>query len=203
MDNILLWYATRASGLVALLLLTLVVLLGILGVLRFGSRSGQRFAVAALHRNISLVTVAFLAVHITSSVVDTFVEIDWPDAVIPFGSAYRPVWLGLGAAAFDLLVALIVTSLLRPRISQRLWRRVHWAAYAMWPLALAHSLGTGTDSGGGWSLALVLGCLGVVLVAAAARLVAGRAAASPDAVSGAEPLPGRPAADRIAARQAP
>ena len=178
MNNILLWYATRASGLVALLLLTLTVILGILGSLRAATRSWQRFAVAAIHRNVSLLTLAFLAVHIVSSVIDTFVEIDWPDAIIPFGSAYRPVWLGLGTTAFDLLVALVGSSLLRPRINPRLWRAVHWASYALWPLAAVHSLGTGTDSGHGWALLLVLCCFIAVLIAAACRLIAGGDTAS-------------------------
>jgi methionine sulfoxide reductase heme-binding subunit len=202
MENIFLWYASRATGLVALVLLTLVVVLGILGSLRVATRSFQRFAVAAIHRNIALVTLAFLAVHIVSGVVDTFVDINWPDAVIPFGSAYRPVWLGLGAAAFDILVALVITSLLRPRINPRLWRAVHWAAYACWPLALVHGLGTGTDSRSGWPLVLVLTCLGIVAIAVVARLISAREYADGQP-AGQPATAGQAAAGQAPARRSP
>ena len=100
-----------------------------------------------------------------------YAGIGWLDAIIPFGSVYRPLWLGLGAVAFDLMIALIITSLLRPRINVALWRAVHWTSYLCWPLAMTHSLGTGSDTHG-WALLIELGCLGVVGVAGLSRLVA-------------------------------
>lgn len=176
-NNIALWYAARGTGMVALMLLTATVVLGVMGPLRTSTRSLPRFAVALLHRNIALLTLVFLVVHIGSSVVDRYAGIGWMDALVPFGSVYRPFWLGLGAAAFDLLIALIVTSLLRPWINQRLWRAVHWLAYACWPVAMVHALGTGTDAWHGWTLLVTLGCLGAVAVATVIRMVrAGRLA---------------------------
>jgi predicted ferric reductase len=168
-DNIALWYSARACGVVALLLLTASVVLGILGPLRVASPAWPQFTVAGLHRNISLLTAGFLVVHIGSSVVDSYAGIGWWDAVIPFGSVYRPLWLGLGAAALDLLIAVVLTSLLRPRINQRLWRILHWTAYVCWPLAFLHALGAGTDTGGGVWLVLLLLCVGAVAVAGFAR----------------------------------
>jgi len=160
-----LWYLTRATGMVTLVLLTASVALGILGVQRWRSARWPRFLTGGLHRNVSLLSVAFLAVHVVTAVTDSFVTIRWVNVFIPFTGSYRPVWLGLGAVASDLLIALIITSLLRQRLGYQLWRATHWASYACWPLALVHGLGTGTDPRHGWALAVLLGSLAVVCAA--------------------------------------
>lgn len=155
-----LWYASRAAGMLALVLLTGTVVLGALTGGRASSTTWPRFAVAALHRNLSLLTLTFVAVHVATAVIDGYAGIAWLDTVIPFVSVYHPFWLGLGAAAFDLLLALVVSSLLRPRINARLWRAVHWAAYACWPVALLHGIGIGAgDTQSGWGLGVVVACL--------------------------------------------
>jgi len=169
----LLWYSSRATGLVSLLLLTTTVVLGALNGGRFSSAGWPRFAVAAVHRNLSLISVAFLAVHVTTAVVDPYAKIGWGDVVVPFGSVYQPLWLGLGAVAGDLFIALIVTSLLRSRIGARVWRAVHWTGYACWPVAVVHGLGIGgADRGSGWVLALDVFCVTAVLVAVGWRVFA-------------------------------
>jgi len=170
-----LWYLARASGVVSLVLLTGTVLLGILTSFRWSSPKWPRFVVELVHRNLSLLVVVFLAIHIVTVVADPYAPIRWVDAVVPFVSAYRPLWLGFGALAFDMLVALIVTSLLRHRIGYRAWRVVHWFAYACWPVAVVHGLGTGTDTPSGAILLLTLACVGAVLVAGALRLASGLA----------------------------
>ncbi len=164
------WYLTRGSGAVTLALLSLSMCLGITGTVRWRSTRVPRFTVAALHRNLTLLAVAFLGVHIVTSVADSFAPIGLKDAVIPFTSAYRPLWLGLGALAFDLLVALVLTSLLRVRLGHRTWRWTHWLAYACWPLALVHALGTGSDPRASWLQVLALVCVGAVLLALTVRL---------------------------------
>ena len=168
-----LWYASRATGLVCLLLLSASVVLGLLGAGRFSTASWPRFVVGALHRNVSLLIVVFLTVHISTAIIDPYAGIGWISAVVPFSSSYHPLWIGLGAVAFDLLLALIVTSLLRTRLSLRLWRAVHWTAYACWPAALVHGIGIGgTDRTQPWVLALDVVAVGSVLVAFGFRLVA-------------------------------
>jgi sulfoxide reductase heme-binding subunit YedZ len=153
-----LWYASRATGVVSLLLLTAVVLLGVL-VSRQGRLPGlPRFAVTGLHRSLSLLSVAFLGVHVATAIADPYVSIGVAATVIPFVSAYEPFWLGLGAVSVDLIVALIVTSLARARIGRRLWRGLHWLAYAAWPVALAHSIGSSTDMQRGPLLGVAVGC---------------------------------------------
>jgi hypothetical protein len=169
-----LWYLTRGTGFVALILLTASVVLGIAEVTRWTSRRFPRFVTAALHKNISLLVLVFLAMHIITAIVDSFAPIGWLDVVIPFRSPYRPLWLGLGAVAVDLLLALTITSLLRKRIGYRSWRAVHWAAYACWPVAFLHGLGTGSDTSVRWSLLLSLACLAAVVAAVAWRLSTAR-----------------------------
>ena len=160
-----LWYASRATGFVSLLLLTGVVLLGLL-VTTSGRLPGlPRFATTALHRNLSLLSLVFLAVHVASVVIDPYVTINWTQVVVPFGGSYRPFWVGLGTVALDLLLALIVTSLLRVRIGLGTWRAIHWLAYAMWPVAVVHGIGAGTDMRSGWMLATALVLVGLVALA--------------------------------------
>lgn len=159
------WYLARGTGAVSLILLTVSVVLGILGPLRFAAPRWPRFAIDALHRDVSLLVLAVLAVHIITSVLDSFAPIKLTDAVIPFVSAYRPLWMGLGALAFDLLLALVITSLLRRRLGYRAWRAIHWLAYASWPVAVLHGLGTGTDTKIWWMLILTVLCLAAVALA--------------------------------------
>jgi predicted ferric reductase len=162
-----LWYLSRGTGIVALLLLTGAVVLGMLNSGRLTSQRWPRFAISAIHRNVSLLALIFLVIHVASSVIDPYASIHWVDAVLPFGSAYRPFWLGLGALAGDLMLAVLVTSLLRARIGYRVWRFVHWLSYAMWPIALVHGIGTGiTDDQVLW----VLLCNGACAIAVLAAL---------------------------------
>jgi methionine sulfoxide reductase heme-binding subunit len=160
-----LWYLTRGSGAVTLVLLTATVVLGITTSTRWASPRWPRFVTEGLHRNLSLLVLVFLALHVTTTVVDGYAPIGWLDAVVPFGSAYRPAWLGLGAVALDLLVAVAVTSLLRARLGRRAWRAIHWLAYACWPVALAHGLGIGSDRRQGWMLVLDAVAAGAALAA--------------------------------------
>jgi DMSO/TMAO reductase YedYZ heme-binding membrane subunit len=168
-----LWYATRGTGVVSLVLLTAIVALGIAGSQRLRSDRWPRFLVVGLHRNLTLLALVFLAVHIGTTVLDSFAPIRLLDAVVPFISAYRPIWLGLGAVAFDLLLALTVTSLLRARIGYRSWRALHWLAYVSWPVALVHALGTGSDARVPWLQGLAVAA---TLCVAAAVLVRVRTA---------------------------
>ena len=165
-----LWYLTRGSGLVSIALLTLVVALGIAQVHGAAGPSRQRFVVTQIHRNASLLVVVFIGIHIATSILDGFAPIHWLDAVVPFLSPYRPIWLGLGALAFDLLLALVITSLLRLRIGLSTWRAIHWLAYVCWPISFLHGLGTGSDGRVGLVQIINLVCLVVVVLAVAWRI---------------------------------
>jgi predicted ferric reductase len=164
------WYLTRGTGIVALILLTLSVALGIANVRRMRLPGAPRFVTLGIHRSVSLLAVVFVVVHVLTSVIDGYVPITVADAVVPFSSAYHPFWIGLGAVSFDLLLAVVITSLLRRRVGYRAWRLVHWTAYASWPIALIHSIGTGTDAGSGWMTVLIVVLVSVTIAAVLARL---------------------------------
>jgi sulfoxide reductase heme-binding subunit YedZ len=160
--NEALWALGRGTGVVALAFMTVSVVLGIL------TRSGRpafgmpRFAVTLVHRNSALIGTVFILIHIVSLLFDPYAQLNLLDYVVPFVGTYRPFWLGLGAVAFDLLIAVMVTSLLRRWVGQRAFRAVHWATYALWPIALFHSIGTGTDASNGLFILLALACFSAV-----------------------------------------
>ncbi|MER5451141.1 ferric reductase-like transmembrane domain-containing protein [Streptomyces sp. NPDC002766] len=165
-----LWYANRATGAVCLILFTVVVLLGIAVRLRSRLPGLPRFGTVTLHRTLSLSATAFLALHIALAVLDGYVDISPTDVLIPFVSAYQPLWLGLGTVALDLMLAVLITSLLRERIGHRTWRALHWLAYASWPVALIHGIGIGTDTGTDWMTWLTVSCVAAVAAAGGVRL---------------------------------
>lgn len=165
------WFLTRSTGAVALVLLTLSVVLGLIGTLRIsGGPRWPRYTIEAVHRDVSLLVLAVLTVHIVTTVLDSFAPIAITAAVIPFISSYRPIWLGLGTLAFDLLLAVVITSLVRRRLGYARWRMAHWLAYASWPIAVLHGLGTGSDTRLWWMLALTAVCVAAVAAAVCARL---------------------------------
>jgi sulfoxide reductase heme-binding subunit YedZ len=145
-----LWYTTRATGIVALALLTATLVLGILTAGRVRTRSWPAFAQADLHKRISLLAMVFVAIHVLTAVLDTYVNVGWAAIIVPFASPYRPVWTGLGTVGVDLILGVAVSSALRQRISARTWRGIHWMAYGSWPVAMSHALGMGTDASQLW-----------------------------------------------------
>lgn len=160
-----LWFATRAAGTLALILLTATTVLGVAGAARYAPDPVRRFEVAAMHRNLSLLSLVLLVVHIGTALADSYVPIGWISALVPFASPYRTVWVGLGTLAFDLLLAVAITSALRLRIGLRRWKTVHVLAYAAWPLAIFHGAGTGSDTKLGPQLALYALCVVSVVAA--------------------------------------
>lgn len=157
------WLATRATGEISLILLTAVTVMGIAVTKGWASARWPESVVTLLHRNISLLALVFLGVHIGTTVLDGYVPIGWVDVVIPFAQPYRTLWVGLGTVAFDLILAVVITSLLRRRIPQSLWKGIHWASYLLWASAVVHGLGAGTDR----LLTRVVAALAVLAVAGA------------------------------------
>ncbi len=165
-----LWFAARGSGVVSLLMFTASVCFGLVTVVRFWHESWPRFFNLEMHRRISLLSVVFLLVHIAASILDPFAKLGIEAALIPFASAYRPLPMALGVVATYLIAALIITGLLRMRIPWRVWRPIHWTSYAMWPLALGHSIFSGSDEGSLWMDIVVLACVLVVGACVAWRI---------------------------------
>jgi len=168
----LLWYTTRASGIVALVLLSGSVVLGLITSARAGTHRWPRFAVSDLHRKVSLLAVVFVCIHVLTAVVDTFVPIGLLAALVPLTSHYKTLWVALGTVAFDLLLAVAITSMLRTRIRAGTWRAVHWASYLSWPIAVAHGVEMGTDMRFVWVDGLVAVCCIAVMMTFGWRVVA-------------------------------
>jgi DMSO/TMAO reductase YedYZ heme-binding membrane subunit len=172
MNSTALWYATRATGLTALVLLTVTMVLGVTTTTRTKARRWPGFAHQEIHRRLSLIATVFVALHVLTSVLDTYVDIGWTAVVVPFTSGYDSFWVGVGAISLDLMIAVLVTSLLRSRLRPATWRAVHWLAYLCWPVALAHTFGMGTDARETWVIGLGVVCGLAVAAALAWRLVA-------------------------------
>jgi sulfoxide reductase heme-binding subunit YedZ len=149
----------RSTGIVAQLLLTLSFALGIANSNRWRPSGSRLYVTTAVHRSASLLAVAFLAVHILTAVVDPDAGVTPAAALLPIGPG---LWLVAGALSLELVAAVVVTSLVRHRLPYRTWRAIHWAAYAAWPLALAHGLGMGSDDGTWWFGAANVLCIAVM-----------------------------------------
>jgi methionine sulfoxide reductase heme-binding subunit len=159
----ILWYVDRASGLVALMLLTTAVVLGVVSVMRVHSPRWPRFALSRLHRNLALLALVFGAVHVLTSVIDTFVPITVADAFVPFAGSYRPFWLALGTIGADLMLAVLITTALRRRLGFQAWRSVHMLSYGCWGASVVHSIGIGSDARSAiWAVMIVAACIGAV-----------------------------------------
>ncbi len=169
--NEALWALGRGTGVVALLMFTLTVVLGIV------TRSGRsvaglgRFGLNELHRTAALTGVGLIAVHLTSLFFDPYAQLKLVDFLVPFVGTYRPFYLGLGTVAVDLLAVITVVSLLRNTVGPHVFKAVHWLTYALWPVALVHGLGTGTDAGSLWMEAVAAVCCGAVFAAVTWRLL--------------------------------
>jgi sulfoxide reductase heme-binding subunit YedZ len=168
-----LWFATRGSGIVSLILFSAVACLGLLSVARAQSPGWPRFLTVGLHKNLALLSVAFVGVHVVTAILDPFTSLGLAAAFVPLASSYRPLQVALGVISLELIAAVVVTSLLRERIGQRAWRAVHWAAYAAWPLAVAHTITAGSDGTAVWMLAVSAGCVLAVGTCLLWRLTAG------------------------------
>lgn len=157
MSSTTVWYTTRASGIVSLVLLTITMVLGVTTTSRARARNWPGFAQQELHRRLSMITMVFVAIHVLTSVLDTYVRIGWLAIVVPFASPYSRFWVAMGTVALDLMLAVFFSSLLRSRMEPATWRATHWLAYGCWPIALAHTFGLGTDAGEVW--VIILGAL--------------------------------------------
>jgi methionine sulfoxide reductase heme-binding subunit len=148
------WYVARSAGIVAYLLLSTSVVLGVLMSAR-AKFTWPRFAVEEVHRFLAIVTGVFLALHGVALLADRVVPISVMQLVIPFRTTYRPLGVGLGVSAALLLLAVALSNLVRKRLPFRVWRRVHYLTLAVWLTATAHALLSGTDRQDFWFIALM------------------------------------------------
>jgi hypothetical protein len=164
-----LWSLSRATGLVLLVLLSVTLAVGMLATSRRTPSRWPRFATAALHVNLALLSLGLLVAHIAVTVLDGFVDISLAGALIPFTADHEPVWTGLGSLATLLLVAAAVTAGSRRLLPPAVWRRTHYVTHLAWPVAVVHGLGIGSDTAQPATAALTLGCVGLVTFASVLR----------------------------------
>jgi DMSO/TMAO reductase YedYZ heme-binding membrane subunit len=167
-----LWLVSRGSGLVLLALFSVVMVLGVSTKTGATSRRWPRFAVAELHRTLSLFAVALLLLHVVTAILDPYVSIGWAATVLPFVSKYETLAIGVATLAVDLAGAVLITSLLRRRLGLRMWRAIHYLAYLAWPLAFVHAIRAAPYDQHLWFVALAeWGSLAAVATAVIVRLV--------------------------------
>lgn len=171
-DAPFLWYLNRTSGFVLLGLITVSAVLGVLSSASRAQRGVPTFATQLLHRNLSLLAVVLLVIHVSSAVIDTYVDIRWWQVLLPWGGTYQPLWLGVGAVAFDLILLIVLTSLLRSRMRHSPWRVIHLLSYLVIALAAIHAIGIGTDTNDprGWGIVFCVSVLAVGALLAGWRL---------------------------------
>ncbi|HEY5304956.1 MAG TPA: ferric reductase-like transmembrane domain-containing protein [Acidimicrobiales bacterium] len=180
-----LWYTTRATGIVTMLLFTAVVALGTLVANRVGGTTVGRFEFNEIHRSLSVIAMVFLVIHILTTILDSYVSTGVISSIIPFTSAYKRLPVALGAVAFDLFLAVWISSLVKLRIKNRSWRFIHWFSWLGYAISLVHAYMVGTDTHHGVGMLLVVACAGAVALAALWRFLgrptraAGRTALSP------------------------
>ena len=163
------WYAARAGGVVAYLLLTASVLLGLTMSSRERWENWPRVAIEDVHRFAGLLTGSFIAIHVVTIAIDSYLPFSLSSIVVPFTSSYRPAWVGLGIIAAEMLAALAVTNRLRNRrVSYRTWRRAHYLNFAVWGAATLHGIGSGTDRSTPW-LVLLMGVSTAMVLAMTLR----------------------------------
>jgi sulfoxide reductase heme-binding subunit YedZ len=148
------WYAARAAGIAAYVVLTFVVTFGLSMAGKARSSRWPKFAVEDVHRFGGLLVGLFVAIHVVTIAIDSYLPFSLIQLLVPFTSHYRPLWTGLGIAAAELLIALAITNHYRRRIPYRLWRRMHYLNFAVWTAATVHGIGSGTDRNAPWLLLL-------------------------------------------------
>jgi predicted ferric reductase len=167
--NGVVWYAARSAGIVAYLLLTSSVVLGLLMSTR-ANLGWPRFAVEEVHRFIARLTGVFIVIHGGALLLDQVVPFSLRQEVIPFASTYRPFGVALGIVSAELLAAIAVTNALRAQLPHRVWRRVHTLSIVVWVGTSAHLLLVGTDRADPWLLGICAASVAAVGLALAPRL---------------------------------
>jgi sulfoxide reductase heme-binding subunit YedZ len=152
------WYADRAAGITAFLLLTAGVCLGIALAGRARSKRWPAFAIEDVHRYVGLLTGTFIGIHAFAILTDGYVHYSPAQLLVPGTAPTRTIPVALGVVAAELLVALAITNRFRRRLSYSFWRKAHYLNFLVWALALAHGITAGTDSADAWAAWLYGAC---------------------------------------------
>jgi methionine sulfoxide reductase heme-binding subunit len=173
------WYVARAGGVVAYVLLSANVAVGLTMTAKKSMRRWPKFAMEDVHRFGGILVGTFVVIHIVSVAIDSYLPFSILSLIVPFASHYRPVWTSLGVVAAELLLALAVTNHYRNRrISYSFWRKAHYVNFAVWGAATLHGLGSGTDRSTPWLLSIYVVAVGTVSALTVWRILKARNAST-------------------------
>jgi methionine sulfoxide reductase heme-binding subunit len=162
------WYVARAGGVVAYVLLSTVVAIGLSMTGKKSMKHWPRFALEDVHRFGGLLVGTFITIHVVAVAIDAYLPFSLTSLVVPLVASYRPIWTALGIVAAELLLALAVTNHYRNgRISYGFWRKAHYVNFVVWISATLHGLGSGTDRSTVWLMAIdavAVGTIGALIV---------------------------------------
>lgn len=163
------WILARSAGLTAYLLLTASMVAGLTLKSRVLGKAIRPAAITDVHKTLAVAGLGALALHGVALVLDATVEVTPLALLVPGLVDYRTWWVGVGVVAGELMAIVTASFWVRKRIGTRVWRRLHWAAYAAFLLATGHGLMAGSDSDRPWAMAIYAGAAGAVALGTAWR----------------------------------
>lgn len=167
------WYLTRASALIAWVLMTMSVLWGILLSTRVMRRVDNPAWLQDLHRYLGGLTLLMVALHMVTLMLDGWLQFSITETLVPFATDFKPLAVALGIIAFYLLLAVQGTSLVMNKLPRKFWKALHYSSYAALLLVALHAGWTGTDVGAWWYRVLAIVLIGVATIAVLVRIVTG------------------------------
>ena len=159
------WIEARASGMLAFFLLTLSVIAGLVLKSRPFGKALKPATVTDTHRFLAMLCLGATGIHGAALMLDSTVHIGIAGLLVPGFVPYRPLWVGVGVVAAELLVLVYASFSQRKRIGARNWRRLHWATYGIFAAMVVHGVMAGTDTTQPWALGMYLGAIGAVAMA--------------------------------------
>ncbi len=175
MNQELIWYTARASGIVTWVLVTAAIVLGLLLSQRPLPQTRPAW-ILDLHRFLAALGLAFLAVHLGALALDTYVGFGWAELLVPLASPWRPGAVAWGIVACYLLVAVEITSLAMRRLGKRLWHAIHLSSFAVFLAATVHALEAGTDGHAIVLRGFAIGASTAIALLAVVRIARGKRA---------------------------
>jgi predicted ferric reductase len=156
--NPTMWYATRAAAVCAYIALSLTVLLGIIRSLLRLTRIRKTWLVEEIHQYVANATAVFIAVHLTTLLLDPLIPFSPLNLLLPVGEPYRPLAVALGVFALYTLALVLGSSWLRRHASYTVWRSLHYFTFVAFWLVTIHGILSGSDSGESWMRTVYVLC---------------------------------------------
>jgi DMSO/TMAO reductase YedYZ heme-binding membrane subunit len=156
------WFVSRASGMVAAVLVALTIVWGLLLTTKVIERRGLPAWLTDLHRALGGLSVVFIGVHLLALVADSYTYFSWKELFVPFAYAQDAGPVAWGIGAFWMLLVVEGTSLIQRRMPRKLWRGVHYLSYPVGVMVGIHAMTAGTDSGNVWFRVITFGLVGLL-----------------------------------------